>query len=418
LTSDVATFDGVGGPTMLFENRFIGDRLGRITQKTETIGGVSTVYNYEYDDRGRLQSVREGGVVVREFEYDANGNQLLRQADGTLDVEYDDQDRLLRFGTITYGYNANGELSLRSEAARQTQYTYDVFGNLTKVVLPTGSVIEYVIDGENRRIGKQVNGTLVQGFLYRDMLSPVAEVDGDNNVISRFVYGTKSTVPDYMQRGGVTYRIISDYLGSPRLVVDVSTGAVAQRLDYDEFGRVINDSNPGFQPFGFAGGLYDPDTKLTRFGARDYDAELGRWTTKDPILFDNLEPFGARDYDHQTGRGATRDLVRFGGNTTNLYEYVSGDPINSIDPSGTIPTAPTETFGPTSPETPSAPSRPGLRPLTETEAKLANWLIGRTPYRAEMKYCVDPRSPRGDPIRHHLGPSLPGAKILRITIPF
>jgi RHS repeat-associated protein len=45
------------------------------------------------------------------------------------------------------------------------------------------------------------------------------------------------------------------------------------------------DSNPGFQPFGFAGGLYDRDTGLVRFGARDYDAETGRWTARDPILF-------------------------------------------------------------------------------------------------------------------------------------
>jgi hypothetical protein len=27
----------------------------------------------------------------------------------------------------------------------------------------------------------------------------------------------------------------------------------------DEFGNVLADSNPGFQPFGFAGGLYDAD---------------------------------------------------------------------------------------------------------------------------------------------------------------
>ncbi len=45
------------------------------------------------------------------------------------------------------------------------------------------------------------------------------------------------------------------------------------RLDYDEFGRVLLDTNPGFQPFGFAGGHYDPDTQLVRFGARDYDPE-------------------------------------------------------------------------------------------------------------------------------------------------
>jgi RHS repeat-associated protein len=95
-------------------------------------------------------------------------------------------------------------------------------------------------------------------------------------------------------------------------VVDASSGAVAQRIDYDEFGVVTLDSNPGFQPFGFAGGLYDADTGLTRFGARDYDPQIGRWTAKDPI--------------------------RFAGDT-NLYGYVLGDPLNGIDPSGLEPPA-------------------------------------------------------------------------------
>ena len=44
------------------------------------------------------------------------------------------------------------------------------------------------------------------------------------------------------------------------------------------------DTHPGFQPFGYAGGLYDADTGLVRFGAHDYDATIGRWTTKDPLL--------------------------------------------------------------------------------------------------------------------------------------
>ena len=91
-------------------------------------------------------------------------------------------------------------------------------------------------------------------------------------------------MPDVMTKGGVTSRIITDMLGSVRLVIDASTGAVAQRLDYDEFGLVLMDTSPGFQPFGFVGGFYDPDTGLTRFGVRDYDAEVGRWTGKDPIL--------------------------------------------------------------------------------------------------------------------------------------
>jgi RHS repeat-associated protein len=82
-------------------------------------------------------------------------------------------------------------------------------------------------------------------------------------------------------------------------------------MDYDEFGNVITDTNPGFQPFGFAGGLYDQRTKLTRFGARDYDAETGRWTAKDPVRF----PGGL-----------------------NFYEYVRNDPVNLTDLDGLFPT--------------------------------------------------------------------------------
>jgi RHS repeat-associated protein len=88
-----------------------------------------------------------------------------------------------------------------------------------------------------------------------------------------------------MVKGGVTYKIITDHLGSPMFVIDSSSGAIAQRMDYDDFGNVLLDTAPGFTPFGFAGGLYDSQTKLVRFGARDYDPETGRWTSKDPIGF-------------------------------------------------------------------------------------------------------------------------------------
>ena len=64
------------------------------------------------------------------------------------------------------------------------------------------------------------------------------------------------------------------------LVIDTATGTIAQRMDYDEFGNVTTDTNPGFQPFGFAGGIYDRDTGLVRFGARDYDPATG----VDPIV--------------------------------------------------------------------------------------------------------------------------------------
>lgn len=206
-------------------------------------------------------------------------------------------------------YAPNGELLTRTVGSVDTTYyDYDVYGNLVTVELPDGTVIDYVIDPGNRRIGRVVDGFLEQGFLYRDGLNPVVELDGTGAVVSRFVYGTRMNVPEYLVRGGLTYRIIADHLGSVRMVVDVSSGVVVQEMEYDEWGNVLVDTNPGFTPFGFAGGLYDADTGLARFGARDYDPEIGRWTSKDPI--------------------------GFGGGSSNLYLYVGGDPVNLTDPTG------------------------------------------------------------------------------------
>jgi RHS repeat-associated protein len=124
---------------------------------------------------------------------------------------------------------------------------------------------------------------LTEGLLYDGQLTPVATLDADGNIVERFVYVTGVNVPGYMIKYGVTYRLIADHLGSVRFVVNVATGEVAQRLDYDVFGRVTLDSNQGFQPFGYAGGLYDSDTGLVRFRTRDYNSEIGIWTGKDSI---------------------------------------------------------------------------------------------------------------------------------------
>jgi hypothetical protein len=129
--------------------------------------------------------------------------------------------------------------------------------------------VTYTVDGLNRRVGKQVEGRFSRAWLYQDPLRPAAEVT-DKGVFSQFIYASGST-PDFMLRGGVAFRFVKDHLGSVHLVVNATTGAVVQALDYDEFGNVTRDTAPGLQPFGFAGGLYDADTGLVRFGARDYD---------------------------------------------------------------------------------------------------------------------------------------------------
>ncbi len=298
------------GAALYSENLEPRDALGRITQKTETLGGATHVFAYTYDPAGRLTDVTEDGAAVSHYGYDQDDNRnTVTNASGTIAPTYDAQDRLLTYGSASYSYTANGELTTKTVGAQATGYTYDALGNLLHVGLSSGTNLDYVVDGENRRVGKEVGGSLTTGLLYEDALHVVAQLDGNGNVVARFVFGSRPNVPDYYTTATGTFRILSDHLGSPRLIVDTSSGNVVERIDYDEFGNLTGDTNPGLIPFGFAGGLYDPDTGLVRFGARDYDASVGRWTAKDPIRFD--------------------------GGSLNLYGYVLNDPVNEFDEDGT-----------------------------------------------------------------------------------
>ena len=79
---------------------------------------------------------------------------------------------------------------------------------------------------------------------------------------------------------------------------------------------VLSNSNEGFQSFAFAGGLYDEQTKITRFGARDYDSETGRCTCLHPLKL------GLR-------RAGFERPILFGSGISNLYEYCVNDAVNT-----------------------------------------------------------------------------------------
>ncbi|MBK6423667.1 MAG: RHS repeat-associated core domain-containing protein [Gemmatimonadetes bacterium] len=309
--------------TTLLGTGYLRDSLGRITQLTDSVreaGGTPQVrrWSYVYDGVGRLLRDSLDGTLHQAFAYDSNGNRTsLTTALGTVSSSYDAQDRLTRSatsgGVVTlYTYGSNGELQTKTGSATgaQTRYQYDALGNLLKVVLPSGDSVEYLIDGQNRRVGRKWNGAVTHRWLYQNQLNPIAELDSAGALVSRFVYGSRANVPDYLVRGGAVYRLVTDHLGSVRAVVDTATGAVAQWTSYDAWGNVLADSGAGFQPFGFAGGLTDGATGLVRFGARDYEPQVGRWTAK--------------------------DLVGFYGNELALYTYASSDPLNAVDPSGLL----------------------------------------------------------------------------------
>lgn len=128
-----------------------------------------------------------------------------------------------------------------------------------------------------------------------------------NNLLLRFEYALGHT-PTAFTQGPDSFYIVTDQIGTPRIITD-ETGTVVKQIDYDAYGNVIHDTNPAIDiPFGFAGGLKDSLTGLIRSEYRDYEQEAGRW--------------------------AARDSIGFGGGDTNLYGYVSGNPIMPIDPRG------------------------------------------------------------------------------------
>jgi RHS repeat-associated protein len=186
-------------------------------------------------------------------------------------------------------------------------HSYSSRGELFSVALPGNQTIEYITDPLGRRIAKKLNGALTEKYLWQSLTRLLAVYDGSDNLLMRFQYAD-GRMPAAMTIGSSTYYLTYDQVGSLRLITNAA-GIIVKRLDYDSFGNILSDSNPSFTiPFAFAGGLHDPDTGLVKFGCRDYDPDVGRWTAKDPILFQ--------------------------GGDVNLYGYCLADPVNNWDTSG------------------------------------------------------------------------------------
>lgn len=298
--------------TPIWELHYSYDAIGRIVELKETAESTITTQTFTYDTAGRLSEVRENGLLTGHWEYDSNGNRITVQDNRwdleATDIAYDAQDRLIRYGSLTFSYASAGmrETRLDSRTGDETRTQFDPTGALLTATLPDSTLVEYHLDGQGRRVARFKAGELDKAFLYGDLLGPIAELNGLGTVVSRFIYGTSTHSPDLIIRDGRTYRIVCDHLGSPRLILDIETGELVERLAYDAWGNMTSEEGEfAFQPFGFAGGLYDRDTGLVHFGARDYDPVVGRWTAKDPS--------------------------GFGGGEANLYGYVGGDPVNIVD---------------------------------------------------------------------------------------
>jgi len=284
---------------------------GRITNKSETVGSISSDYIYTYDAMKRLLTVTKDSTLVEEYQYDANGTRIYEMNSlrgiARRSFSYDDEDHLLSAGSVIYSYNLDGFLAAKTDGPDVTTYDYSSRGELLSVILFDGRIIEYVYDPMGRRIAKQINGVIVEKYLWQGLTRLLAVYDGSDNLMMRFEYAD-GRMPVAMTKSGSKYYLTYDQVGSLRVIAD-APGNVVKRIDYDSFGNIIDDTDLTFRvPFGFAGGLHDQDTGLVRFGYRDYDPDTGRWTAKDPIFFR--------------------------GGDTDFYGYCLNNPINLIDSNG------------------------------------------------------------------------------------
>lgn len=322
VTAYMVTIGPTAGGTVLYSADYgTRDALGRITQRNETVNGLGCNWSYQFDPGPNstntnsfvtsATSTGSCGFGSGSWNYDANGN-LYPQW-----WSYDAQDRLTYSGW-TYTLDAWGNHINQTNGTTNINFQYDALGNMRRYSDGGATNIRYLVDGLNRRIAKvnDTSGALIQGYLYEGNRI-IATVDENNTVNAHFVYATKPNVPDvmiaYNGSSWVDYRIISDQLGSVRLIVDSAGNVPAGGgpFFYETWGLPSGLTVPKIHneqlPFAWAGGLWDNSSNLYHFGARDYNPWVARWWSKDPIGFN-----GGID----------------------VYGYCQNDPVNCIDPSG------------------------------------------------------------------------------------
>jgi len=283
------------------------DERGRIAERSLNLGGEAEIRRYAYDAAGRLARVTDGANgLLESYQYDHEGRRLAdinpQRFTGARHYTYSAGNRLLQAGTAQYTHDKAGFRSLKIESDSETRYQYEPSGLLLRVDLPDGRRIDYGYDAKGHRTEKRIDGRLAEAYRWLDQLRLEEFFDGQR--WWRLAY-LKGRTPVGVTDGEVSYLFATDQLGTPVALADLD-GNVVQTMQYDAFGNLLATRGDVVRlPLGFAGGLFDADTGLTRFVWRDYDADTGRFTALDPMG----EKGGDKDW----------------------YGYCVDDPVNRVD---------------------------------------------------------------------------------------
>jgi RHS repeat-associated protein len=273
-----------------------------------TISSVDGTSNYSYDSTNQLTGASHTAQTNEAYSYDANGN---RTSGGTVTGV---NNQLLSDGTYSYQYDGEGNRTKRTEIAtgKVTEYIWDYRNRLASVLFKDAGgivtkTIDYIYDGNNQRIGKRIDGAVVERYVIdRNQIALV--FDGAGTQTHRYLYGTQvdQVLADETPTGMVW--ALADNQGTVKDLVD-NSGVVVNHVTYDSFGKVVAQSNAGVEfRYGYTGREQDSETGLDYYRARYYDASNGRFISEDPI--------------------------GFAGEDGNLTRYVGNSPVNYNDPSG------------------------------------------------------------------------------------
>lgn len=231
-------------------------------------------------------------------------------------MQIGDDNRLKEDNTYRYEYDGEGNLTkkIRKSDSLTTTFTYDHRNRLTQVATAGSATVGFAYDASDRRVSKSVGGSVIERYCYDGGTGELIMVlNGAGAEIAKYLYGDQpeQVLAEHIASQGANgYRwYVSDHQQSVRKVLGNTTddnvaAPVLGNLDYDAFGnRTIGTGTlPRHQ---YTGQIYDSQTGLSYYGARYYDAGIGRFINQDPA---------------EEG--------------TNLYSYVFNDPMNLTDPSG------------------------------------------------------------------------------------
>jgi len=280
------------------------NNLGNRLSMKEANGDVTL---YTYDALNRLVKVIYSSGYFTQFTYDALGNRMSKtNSTSSVVYTYDDENRLLTANGISYGYDNNGNLIGKSDG---TNYEYDYENRLIKVTLPDTSQVMYQYSASGDRLSR-TNSSGTTYYLY-DLEDILMELDEDRVQQARYIHGPGIDEPISMHRGGNAFYYQFDGLGSVTSLSDVSENVIAL-YNYDVFGNILEETGSVVNPYKFTGREYDEKTGIYYYRARYYDAEIGRFLSKDPVW---------NQLDLQN---------------SNRYLYVRNNPINKVDPFGLL----------------------------------------------------------------------------------